>query len=268
MVYFSPFLAGAGGGAMSPQMIALMQQVPQNMGPQISSLPNRPAMGGSSMTIVPQMQQPQQGGGGLSNIASLLAIGKQFGPGGMFGGTAPTAASPYTLPSAGSMVSGASPYTMPSAEGLSGAMPTMGTAGAPADTSTLGGMFSSLPNSPLSQGAIGADSGAGTGGGFFDWLSNLWGGGGGGSGMGGLGAGAGYAAAIGIGKNTEYNHPDTAMGQGLLAGLGPSASQIQADPIGMGLPTALGAPFLTPFTSSTAAQATAPEWQGIFGIGF
>lgn len=108
--------------------------------------------------------------------------------------------------------------------------------------------------------------------GFFGSLFNgLGGGGGAGAGAGGLSSffsPAAIAAAIGVGKNTEANHPNTMFGQGLLAGLGPSASQVASDPVGMGLPTALGAPFLTPFTSSKSSQATPPEWQGLFGFGF
>jgi hypothetical protein len=36
----------------------------------------------------------------------------------------------------------------------------------------------------------------------------------------------------------------------------------------MGLPTLLGAPFLTPFTGSQEAKKTKPEWSGLFGVGF
>lgn len=93
-------------------------------------------------------------------------------------------------------------------------------------------------------------------------------GGSGGSGLGGLASPAFFAALIGMGKNTEANHPNSPLGQGLLAGLGPSISQIAKDPMGMGLPTLLGAPFLTPFTSSKQAQQTKPEWSGLFGLGF
>lgn len=98
---------------------------------------------------------------------------------------------------------------------------------------------------------------------------------GGGVGLGGGGGSAGamfsplmIAALIGMGKNTEANHPDTAMGKGLLGTLGPSISQVAADPKGMGIPTALGLPFLTPFTGSDKARRTRPEWSGMFGLGF
>jgi len=91
--------------------------------------------------------------------------------------------------------------------------------------------------------------------------------GGAGSGSGGV-AGMGpvagpalFAALIGSGKIIEHNNANNPLGQGLLAGLGPSFSQVKKDPVGMGLPTLLGAPFLTPFTSSRAAQDTKPEWQ-------
>jgi hypothetical protein len=87
-------------------------------------------------------------------------------------------------------------------------------------------------------------------------------------GMSAMGPAALFAALIGLGKNTENNHAGTPLGDGLLAGLGPSAAQIFEDPLGMGLPTLLGAPFLTPFTASDKAKKTAPEWQGLFGLGF
>lgn len=76
-----------------------------------------------------------------------------------------------------------------------------------------------------------------------------------------------YAALIGMGKNIESKHYDSPLGQGLLAGLAPSGNQIAKDPMGMGLPTLFGMPFLTPFTSSKAAQAAKPEWQGLFSLG-
>lgn len=70
-----------------------------------------------------------------------------------------------------------------------------------------------------------------------------------------------------MGKNIESSNADNPLGQGLLAGLGPSASQIFADPIGMGLPTLLGAPFLTPLTASQKSQNTAPWWSSLFSLG-
>ena len=106
--------------------------------------------------------------------------------------------------------------------------------------------------------------------------------GGGGLGGGGAGAGGGasgglggmgpllYAYLIGKGKMLENENPDSALGKGLLAGLGPSFAQVREDPMGMGLPTALGLPFLTPFTGSKKARATEPEWAGLwnmFGLG-
>lgn len=97
-----------------------------------------------------------------------------------------------------------------------------------------------------------------------------WGSGGaGGSSAGGLGGLAlplAYAAMIGIGKGVEAKHPNTPYGKALLGGLGPSISQVMADPKGMGIPTALGLPFLTPFTASKKARETKPEWGGLFGL--
>lgn len=75
------------------------------------------------------------------------------------------------------------------------------------------------------------------------------------------------AEAIGTGKNIEYSNPRTGLGQTLLAGLAPSGRQIAKDPVGMGIPTLLGMPFLTPFTSSKKAQAARPEWEGIWKLG-
>ncbi len=114
------------------------------------------------------------------------------------------------------------------------------------------------------------EAGASGGGGILGSLG-LGGGtaGGGASGaMGSLGGIGAIAALIGSGKNTEYNHAGTPVGDVLLGGLAPSGAQILKDPIGMGLPTLLGAPFLTPFTASMDAKKTKPEWSGLFGLGF
>lgn len=93
---------------------------------------------------------------------------------------------------------------------------------------------------------------------------------GGAGGFGGLASLApfGYAAAIGVGANTAANHGGTPLGDGLTSLLGPSAAQMWKDPMGMGLPTLLGAPWLTPFTGSDEAKKTKPEWSGLFGLGF
>lgn len=85
--------------------------------------------------------------------------------------------------------------------------------------------------------------------------------------LGGFGAPALFAALIGLGKNTETNNANNPVGKGLLAGLGPSISQVAKDPVGMGLPTLLGAPFLTPFTASKQSQQTPAEWSSIFPFG-
>ena len=78
---------------------------------------------------------------------------------------------------------------------------------------------------------------------------------------------AAIAGAIGFGKNTEANHANTPLGDVLLGALAPSATQIIEDPLGMGLPTLLGAPFLTPFTASKEAKAKKPEWSSFFPFG-
>jgi hypothetical protein len=155
---------------------------------------------------------------------------------------------------------GASP--MASASGSASAFPTtygsgVGAAGdyGFADLSGAGGGLggASLPTT-------GADAGLGSsGGGLF---------GGGGGALGSLGPAAAFAALIGMGKNTEANHPNTPEGDASLGLLGPSAAQIIKDPIGMGLPTLLGVPFITPFTGSQDAKKTKPEWSGLFGMGF
>ena len=76
-----------------------------------------------------------------------------------------------------------------------------------------------------------------------------------------------WAAMIGAGKNVEQSNANNGLGMGLQAMLGPSISQTMKDPVGMGLPTLLGAPFLTPFTGSKAARDTAPEWSHLFKLG-
>src|SRR6185437_6299791 len=76
-----------------------------------------------------------------------------------------------------------------------------------------------------------------------------------------------WAALIGAGKNVENSNANNGLGKGLLAFMGPSIHQVSKDPVGMGLPTLLGAPFLTPFTSSKASQDTRPEWSSLFKLG-
>jgi hypothetical protein len=114
-------------------------------------------------------------------------------------------------------------------------------------------------------GTLGSASGLGsTGAQFFG------GSGAGGGGFGGAASAAlplAYAAAIGFGKNTEANHANTPFGDVLLGALAPSGTQILEDPLGMGLPTLLGAPFLTPFTASKEAKAKTPEWSSLFPFG-
>lgn len=132
-----------------------------------------------------------------------------------------------------------------------------------------GGGIPQQGGSPLAGPLIGQGSqliGGGEGGG----IGSLFGAGGegGGGGLGGAGPAGLIAALIGMGKNTEYHHPNTVMGDTLLAGLAPSGAQIAKDPMGMGLPTALGAAWATPFFASDESKATKPEWNGLFSFGF
>lgn len=91
-----------------------------------------------------------------------------------------------------------------------------------------------------------------------------------GGGLGGAGAALLWARLIGEGKKQEYlrlkDDPDDPLGNFGLAMLAPSGNQIMEDPKGMGLPTALGLPFLTPFTASDKAKQTKPEWSGLLGF--
>lgn len=91
-----------------------------------------------------------------------------------------------------------------------------------------------------------------------------------GEGMGAAGPGLLYAYLIGKGKMMENErlkeNPDDPMGNFGLAMLAPSGAQIMEDPKGMGLPTLLGAPFLTPFTASDKAKQTEPEWAGAWNF--
>lgn len=73
-----------------------------------------------------------------------------------------------------------------------------------------------------------------------------------------------YAYLIGQGKMIEGNNPDSALGKGLLGGLGPSFNQLKEDPVGMGLPSLLGVPFLAPFFASDDARKAKPEFAGIW----
>lgn len=77
-----------------------------------------------------------------------------------------------------------------------------------------------------------------------------------------------YAYLIGKGKMMENNRlsqdPNDPMGNLGLAMLAPSFNQIKEDPKGMGLPTLLGVPFLTPFTASDKSKQTKPEWSGLW----
>lgn len=136
--------------------------------------------------------------------------------------------------------------------------------------------YTTIAQQPQAQngGLLGGIPGGGAIPGMLNGGYNTLLGGGGASGAAGssmapswLGPAGFFAAMIGLGKNLEYGQPRTAFGQGLLAGLAPSGRQIMKDPVGMGLPTLFGMPFLTPFTSSKEAQAARPEWQGLFKLG-
>ena len=104
-------------------------------------------------------------------------------------------------------------------------------------------------------------------------LGNLIGGGA--QGIGGLSGGGGlssfgpafWAALIGLGKNLESNHPTSGLGETLRSLLGPDINQVAKDPIGEGLPTLFGFPFLTPWTASKASKEAKPEWEQLFSLG-
>lgn len=78
-----------------------------------------------------------------------------------------------------------------------------------------------------------------------------------------------YAYMIGKGKTLENERlsedPDDPLGNFGLATLAPSGAQIAKDPVGMGLPTLFGLPFITPFTASDDAKKEKPEWSSLFG---
>lgn len=75
-----------------------------------------------------------------------------------------------------------------------------------------------------------------------------------------------YAYLIGKSKMMEHDRlekdPDDPLGNFSMAMVMPSGNQIKEDPKGMGIPTALGLPFLTPFTASDEAKKKKPEWAG------
>lgn len=73
-----------------------------------------------------------------------------------------------------------------------------------------------------------------------------------------------YAYLIGQGKMLESENPDSALGKGLLGGLGPSFNQLKEDPVGMGLPSLLGFPFLAPFFANDKSRRAKPEFAGIW----
>jgi hypothetical protein len=115
-----------------------------------------------------------------------------------------------------------------------------------------------------------ADFGGGIGPGGVERTGGLFGGG---TGMSNWAGGATpllYAYLIGKGKTLEHERlaqdPDDPLGNFGLAMLAPSGAQIKEDPVGMGLPTLFGLPFLTPFTASDEAKGTRPEWSGLFNM--
>lgn len=121
-----------------------------------------------------------------------------------------------------------------------------------------------MPSPPMSM-FMNQGSGAGMGAGFPAWMGGS--GGAGGGAMGAAGPAALFAALIAAGKMAEYDNPNSIQGKASLGLLGPSFNQIKEDPKGVGLPTALGVPFLAPFTGSDKARAAKPEWAGAMGKG-
>lgn len=192
--------------------------------------------------------------GGGSGISSLM---------GMFGGGGGS-----SLPGSGTLFAegGAVTPTVTYAEG-GGVDPNQFDM---QDASTIMKLLQQLQGTGMGQSIlsqVGLGGAGGTGGG----MGGLFGGAGAG-GMGGMMSSLGpigaIAAGIGLGKNTEANHAGTPLGDGLLGALAPSGAQILKDPIGMGLPTLLGAPFLAPIFGSDEAKKTKPEWSGLFDLGF
>lgn len=131
--------------------------------------------------------------------------------------------------------------------------------GYPSTGSLIGGGSTAAPVSSVPGGAA-----TGFGAGFPGWMGGSGAGGGGGM-AGAAGPAALFAALIAAGKMTEYKNPDTPMSKASLGLLGPSINQAMADPKGIALPTALGLPFLAPFTGKKDAQAAKPEWAGAMG---
>jgi hypothetical protein len=202
---------------------------------------------GGGSTVSGTMQNPQgQGGGGGMGLGQAMQTGGLLSK--FLGG--PTATS-YMDPGFSSQ---AAQWGAPSAGGIwPETALTAGGGGGGMLGASEGGIFGTASGGP--EGLLAASGNASSGGSA-------------GMGMGGLASPGIFAALIGMGKNTEANHAGTPLGDGLLAGLGPSAAQVMEDPVGMGLPTLFGAPFLTPFFGSDEAKAASPEWSGLFGLGF
>ncbi len=74
-----------------------------------------------------------------------------------------------------------------------------------------------------------------------------------------------YAYLIGQGKMLEANNQDSPLSDASLGLLGPSFNQLKEDPVGMGLPSLLGLPFLTPFFADDKAKRAKPEFAGLWG---
>jgi hypothetical protein len=226
--------SGAGSPAMMP--LGVPQQAPQQ----------------------PQQEQQQSSMPSYNTIKQFTGSGAAAGN--QVGGY--TALSPSQTMQA---YNAADPsFTLPgfgSGAGAAGQLGGYSLAGAPeGGYGGYAGYASTLPGFAGADAATGAGSSAAGG--------SAAGGASAGGGLGAFGPAALFAALIGMGKNTEANHPNTPEGDASLAMLGPSAAQIFKDPLGMGLPTLLGVPFITPFTGSQDAKKTKPEWSGLFPLGF
>lgn len=118
-------------------------------------------------------------------------------------------------------------------------------------------------------GAGGAGSGMGALGGVGAGAGTAAGAGGAGAGAGGglaaMGPIAGFAALIGGGKLLEERNSQSPVGRGLLSMLGPSISQMRADPK-LAVTTAVGLPFLNGFIRNNKAASAKPEWAGFMGF--
>lgn len=200
---------------------------------EISTTPEAKSSLENFQAMMNQSQPQQQQQSPLSNLSSMNQMYDLFGGGG--GGMSQGALGAESVGSAGSLGGGSS------FAGGNGSV-------------ALGA------ESVGSAGPISGGGGAGAGGGGFSMS--------GGGGMGGAGMGLLYAKLIAMGKRHEQSRfkehgTDDAQGNLTMGMMGPSISQLAADPkngaIGLGM-----GPFGGFFGFSDKNKETEPEW---FGIG-